>query len=188
MIDKIRNTNREYRLENIRILKSEKQLFIDKIELIDKWIALNEELIENNLQMGLKKYNQDLSDWMGNYSITNYGEDYKLCVDLTYSMDVYTHNYCKKWVSRLVNHIRSKGYFVDGFMVTEKSLTNTLHNHILMYGNFSANVGKNIITNYWKKIGRVLVREYESDGGYNIYISKFINGSKENQFELLSQL
>jgi len=49
MIDKIRNTNKEYRLENIRILKSEKQLFIDKIELIDKWIALNEELIENNL-------------------------------------------------------------------------------------------------------------------------------------------
>ena len=49
MIDKIRNTNREYRIENIRILKSEKQLFIDKIELIDKWIALNEELIENNL-------------------------------------------------------------------------------------------------------------------------------------------
>ena len=49
MIDKIRNTNREYRLENIRILKTEKQLFIDKIELIDKWIALNEELIENNL-------------------------------------------------------------------------------------------------------------------------------------------
>ena len=138
--------------------------------------------------MGLRKYNSDLSEWMGNYSKTQYGEDYKLCVDLTYGMNVYTHNYCKKWVKRLVNHIRSKGFIVDGFMVTEKSLTNTLHNHILMYGDFSVKEGSNIITNYWKKIGRVLVREYEVGGGYNIYISKFINGTKENQWEVLSEL
>lgn len=138
--------------------------------------------------MGLRKYNIDLSDWMKDYSVTQYGEDYKLCVDLTYGMNVYTHNYCKKWVGRLVKHIRSKGYKVDGFMVTEKSLTNTLHNHILMWGDFSINEGSNIITHYWKKIGRVLVREYESNGGYHIYISKFVNGSKENQFELLSDL
>ena len=138
--------------------------------------------------MGLRQYNSDLSNWMKEYSINTYGEDYKLIVDLTFGMNVFTHRYCKKWVSRLVNHIRSKGYIVDGFMVTEKSVGNTLHNHILMYGDFTVKEGSNMITNYWKTIGRVLVREYESDGGYHIYISKFINGSKENQWELLSDL
>ena len=47
-LNQIRKTNKEYRLETIRILKLEKQIFLDKIKHIENWIVLNEELIKNS--------------------------------------------------------------------------------------------------------------------------------------------
>ena len=41
-------TIKEYRLETIRILKLEQNLYLDKIQLIEKWIGINEDLIQNS--------------------------------------------------------------------------------------------------------------------------------------------
>lgn len=47
-LNQIRTTNKEYRFETIRILKLEQNLYLDKIQLINKWIEINEDLIINN--------------------------------------------------------------------------------------------------------------------------------------------
>ena len=49
MIDRIRSTNKEYRIETIKILENEKQLFVEKVKMIEKWIELNKELIKHNI-------------------------------------------------------------------------------------------------------------------------------------------
>jgi hypothetical protein len=47
-LNQIRKTNKEYRFETIRILKLEQNLYLDKIQLIENWIGINEDLIRNN--------------------------------------------------------------------------------------------------------------------------------------------
>ena len=47
-LNQIRKTNEKYRFETIRILKLEQKLYVDKIQLIENWIGINEDLIRNN--------------------------------------------------------------------------------------------------------------------------------------------
>lgn len=138
--------------------------------------------------MGLEQYNLELSDWIKNYSLNQYNEEFKLCVDLTYRLDVKSHHQCRKWVGRLKNYINEKGYNIDGVMVTESNHNKTLHNHLLVWGDFHWSTGKSLIFNHWNKVGSCLVRKYDNTKGYHIYITKFINQSMNNEWELISNL
>jgi hypothetical protein len=139
--------------------------------------------------MGLREYNREWYKWVEDYSLIHYNEDYKFCIDLTYRFNVYKHHTAMKYVANLMNRIKSNGYRVGGFMVTEKHLKNDLHNHLLFWSDIPTNEGKELIQKFWNNsYGNVLVREYVRGGGYDIYISKFLNGGSENQFELLDSL
>ena len=48
-MDKIKEDIRKHRLENIELLKVEKEIQFKKIEHIDNWIKVNERLIELDL-------------------------------------------------------------------------------------------------------------------------------------------
>jgi len=133
-------------------------------------------------------YNNQLSDWVKDYSLNTKDEDYKLCVDLTYKYNVKSHHQCRKWVNNLKNYINDKGYQIDGIMVTESNHNKHLHNHCLVWGDFEWSVGKSLIYNYWNKIGSCLIRKYDDSLGYHIYITKFINQSLNNEWDIISNL
>tara|TARA_B110000027_G_scaffold67309_1_gene71980 strand:+ start:778 stop:1194 length:417 start_codon:yes stop_codon:yes gene_type:complete len=138
--------------------------------------------------MGLEQYNLELGLWFKNYSIETYDRDYSLVVDLTYRLSVKHHFQCRKWISKLKKYIEDNGYEIDGFMVSEYNGERNLHNHLLVVGNFSNSVGKKLIYNFWNKIGSCLIRDYDDNQGYSIYISKFLNQGMNNEWELISNL
>ena len=133
-------------------------------------------------------YNNQLSNWVKGYSKQTYGEDYKLCVDLTYKYDVKSHHQCRKMIKKMKDYINHKGYQFDGVMVTESSKDRKLHNHMLVWGDFDWSVGKSLIFNNWNKIGSCLIREYDNSLGYHIYMTKFINQSMNNEWDIISNL
>lgn len=133
-------------------------------------------------------YNNELSTYFRNYSNKTYGEDYKLCVDLTYKLDVKNHHQCRKWITNLKNYVNEKGYDFDGIMISESSFNRTLHNHMLIWGDFKWSIGKSLIYNYWKNIGSCNIREYDYTKGYHIYMTKHLNQTLNNEWDIISNL
>ena len=129
----------------------------------------------------------ELGNWIKDYSINNYGEDWKVCVSLGYKFGVKNDKVCRKWIGRLKNYLNKNNIIVDGFVVNEydKNIIN-LHNHLLLYGNDNWSNIKSKIFNYWNKIGSVDVMKYDSSLDFNNYILKYIGRNNNNDWDLIS--
>jgi len=133
------------------------------------------------------KMNNEVGNWIKNYPINQYGEDYKLCVDLTYKYGVKNESVCRKWIGGLKNYLNKNGVDVDGFVVNEfDSNVINLHNHLLLWVNSSYSKSKNLIYNYWNKLGSVHIMKYDSNLNYSGYMCKFLGRNDSNYFDLIT--
>ena len=129
----------------------------------------------------------ELGNWIKDYSINQYNEDYKLCVDLTYKWEVKNQNVCRKWIGRLKKYLNKNGIKVDGFCVNEydKNIIH-LHNHLLLWIDKEDWLGKRLIYNYWNKIGSVNIEKYDRERDYSNYIVKYIGRNYGNDWDMIS--
>lgn len=136
----------------------------------------------------MREYNNELVDWISNYSINQYNENYKLCVDLTYKY-AYKNEYgCRRKLKELKGYFNNNGYEIDGVYVSEFDKNWNLHNHILMWFNCDEDMGKSLINNNWKSIGCSMIRKYEMNLGYEIYITKHLNKTINNNWDFMINL
>ena len=68
----------------------------------------------------------DLSNFIENYSIQNYNEDYNVKLDLTYKYPIKHNSVWRKWVGNLKKYMNKKDIFCDGFVISEYDRNNTL--------------------------------------------------------------
>lgn len=129
----------------------------------------------------------ELGNWIKDYSINNYGEDWSVCVSLGYKFGVNNDKICRKWIGRLKNYLNKNNIEIDGFVVNEydKNIIN-LHNHLLLYGNVNWSNLKSKIFNYWNKIGSVDVMKYDVNKDFNNYILKYVGRNNNNDWDLIS--
>ena len=64
----------------------------------------------------------------------------------------------------------------------------SLHNHLLLYCDTEYYVCESLIFNFWKNIGSMKIEKYNSGLGYSSYISKHLNKTDNNNWEMLSLL
>ena len=131
-------------------------------------------------------YNNEIGNWIKNYSKQLYNEDYKLCVDLTYKYPIKSEKSSRKWIKNLKTYLNNKKVFIDGIVVYEldKNVQN-IHNHLLVYSDVKDWKSKSLIFNYWKNIGSVNIVKYNEIENYSNYIFKYINKTKNNDWDFL---
>ena len=130
-------------------------------------------------------YNNEIGNWIKNYSKELYNEDYKLCVDLTYKYPIKSEKSSRKWIKNLKTYLNNKKVFIDGIVVYEldKNVQN-IHN-LLVYSDVKDWKSKSLIFNYWKNIGSVNIVKYNEIENYSNYIFKYINKTKNNDWDFL---
>lgn len=64
----------------------------------------------------------------------------------------------------------------------------SLHNHLLLYCDTEYYVCESLIFNFWKNIGSMKIEKYNSGLGYSSYISKHLNKTDNNNWEMFSLL
>lgn len=137
----------------------------------------------------MNKLNLELGNFIKDYSIKNYKEDYKVKCDLSYKYVVKNDIVWRKWIGRLKKYLNKNNIFCDGFVVSEydKNLS-CLHNHLLIYSDVDYYLLENRIYNYWKNIGSLKVEKYNRNLNYSSYLVKHINKTNNNNWEFLSLL
>ena len=140
----------------------------------------------------MKKYismRNEMENFIRDYSITNYNDDYKLKVDLSYKYDVRNDKVWRKWIGRLKKYLNKNDIFIDGFVVSEYDVNmKSLHNHLLIYSDVDYYKVESKIFNYWKNIGSLRIEKYDRDLNYSSYLCKHLNKSNNNNWEFLSLL
>ena len=118
-----------------------------------------------------------------------YGKDYNVKLDLTYRYKIKNDSIWRKWISRLKKHLNKNNVFCDGIVVSEYDYCfSSLHNHLLLYCDTEYYVCESLIFNFWKNIGSMKIEKYNSGLGYSSYISKHLNKTDNNNWEMLSLL
>jgi len=137
----------------------------------------------------MNKLNLELGNFIKDYSIKNYKEDYKVKCDLSYKYIVKNDKVWRKWISRLKKYLNNNNIIVDGFVVSEydKNLS-SLHNHLLIYSDVDYYILESKIYNYWKNIGSLKVEKYNRNQNYSSYLVKHLNKTNNNNWEFLSLL
>ena len=131
----------------------------------------------------------DLSNFIENYSIQNYNEDYNVKLDLTYKYPIKHNSVWRKWIGNLKKYMNKNDIFCDGFVISEYDRNiSSLHNHILMYCDTDYYKCESVIFNYWKKLGSLNIEKYDKSLGYSSYITKHINKTENNDWEFLNML
>ena len=75
----------------------------------------------------------EMKDFVRNYSLRTYNEDYNVICDLSYKWKM-NKSRSRKYVRELRDYLNKYGIFCDGILVFEYSkIERQLHNHILMY-------------------------------------------------------
>ena len=136
-------------------------------------------------------YNRELGKFFKDYSNNVNNEDYKLKVDLCYKNGIKSDKKSRVYIKSLKNYLNRVGIKMNGVFVNEMSKNYFIHNHCLIWVNCDYSLGKKYIWNYWVKkynIGSVKIDRYDSDLGYNFYMSKFIGSSEKNNYELIEML
>jgi hypothetical protein len=133
-------------------------------------------------------YNKELGNWIKNYSKLQYGEDFKLCVDLTYKFDIRNDKITRKWIKNLKNYINKNNYEIDGIFVNEYNGNYVLHNHLIVWMDCNWSEGKKLIFNYWKNIGSCNIIKYNSKLNYCNYITKSLDLKTYNNWDFINNL
>jgi 5S rRNA maturation endonuclease (ribonuclease M5) len=137
----------------------------------------------------MNKLNLELGNFIKDYSIKNYKEDYKVKCDLSYKYVVKKDIVWRKWISRLKKYLNKNNIFCDGFVVSEYDRNlNSLHNHLLIYSDVDYYILESKIYNYWKNIGSLKVEKYNRNQNYSSYLVKHLNKTNNNNWEFLSLL
>ena len=135
------------------------------------------------------EYNCDIGKFINDYSINNNGKDYSMIIDLSYKYKVKYDSVCRKWIGRLKKFLNKKDVFVSEIFVNEYDVNfSSLHNHLLLYCDTEYYVCESLIFNFWKNIGSMKIEKYNSGLGYSSYISKHLNKTDNNNWEMLSLL
>jgi len=133
--------------------------------------------------------NNEMGDFIKNYSINNYGIDYNMKVDLTYRYRIKKESKCRMWIGRLKNYLNKKDVNVSGIFVNEyDSNFSSLHNHLLLYCDKDYYLVEGYIFNFWNKIGSCKIEKYDSDLDYSYYISKHLNKTENNVFDFIENM
>ena len=137
----------------------------------------------------MNKLNLELGNFIKDYSIKNYKEDYKVKCDLSYKYVVKNDIVWRKWIGRLKKYLNKNNIFCDGFVISEYDSNYTsLHNHILMYSDKDYYLVEGYIFNFWNKIGSCRIEKYNSDLDYSYYLSKHINKTENNVFDFIENM
>ena len=140
----------------------------------------------------MKKYismRNEMENFIRDYSIKNYNDDYKLKVDLSYKYDVRNDKVWRKWIGRLKKYLNKNDIFLDGFVVSEYDVNmKSLHNHILMYSDSDFYLTKGKIYNYWKRIGFCNIDEFDENGTQLEYITKHLYKTENNNLSFMNDL
>ena len=130
-----------------------------------------------------------MEKFISDYSIKQYGKDYNVKLDLTYRYKNKNDSVWRKWISRLKKYLNKNNVFCDGIVVSEYDYCfSSLHNHLLLYCDTEYYVCESLIFNFWKNIGSMKIEKYNSGLGYSSYISKHLNKTDNNNWEMLSLL
>ena len=118
----------------------------------------------------------EMIKFVNEYSVSNYGNDYNMCVDLTYKYPIKNEYKCRTFISRLKSYLNKNSVFIDGIFVNEyDSNFSGLHNHLLLFSDSDYSISKGLIFNYWKNIGLSNINQYDRKGNYGNYIVKHLN-------------
>ena len=133
--------------------------------------------------------NSEIKDWVRNYSLNNYNEDYNMMVTLTYGKPLKYDYQCDKPLRRLRDYLLNKNVFVDGIITTEYSSSyRNLHNHILLYSDSDFYLTKGMIFNFWKKIGNCQIDKFDTNGIQMEYITKHLYKTQNNNLSFINDL
>ena len=133
--------------------------------------------------------NVEVMDWIRNYSLSNYNEDYNMMITLTYGKPLKYDHQCDKPLRRLRDYLLNKNVFVDGIITTEyNSSYRNLHNHILLYSDSDFYLTKGMIFNFWKKIGNCQIDKFDTNGIQMEYITKHLYKTQNNNLSFINDL
>lgn len=140
----------------------------------------------NSYNIGLR---QTYGNWIKNYSVDNYGDDWKYILGLSYRKTIRNYKSCIDNVKRLYKFLVEVDSTIDGFISTEADGGfNSLHHHLVLNSNIEIDKLNNMINNFWGKIGIIDLKKYEGNGNYCFYMCKHLNKSDFNNLEILSKL
>ena len=102
---------------------------------------------------------------------------------------LYFFPYLRKKLKQLYNNLKHYDCNFDGIYVSEfDSSFNRLHHHLIVSSSLSEDDFKHRVVRYWKNIGIVDVGEYDKEMEYVFYMTKHINKTKFNNWDILSNL
>ena len=133
--------------------------------------------------------NVEVMNWVSDYSLNNYNEDYNMMVTLTYSKPLKYDYQSDKPIRRLRDYLLNNNVFIDGVITTEyNSSYRNLHNHILLYSDSDFYLTKGMIFNFWKKIGNCQIDKFDTNGIQMEYITKHLYKTQNNNLSFINDL
>tara|TARA_R110001599_G_scaffold240684_1_gene440300 strand:+ start:4536 stop:4973 length:438 start_codon:yes stop_codon:yes gene_type:complete len=135
------------------------------------------------------KYRWDLGEFFKDYSVNNLNKEWDYIVGLSYKLPIKSESVSRKKLKQLYNNLKHYDCNFDGIYVSEfDSSFNRLHHHLIVSSSLSEDDFKHRVVRYWKNIGIVDVGEYDKEMEYVFYMTKHINKTKFNNWDILSNL
>ena len=136
-----------------------------------------------------EKYRWDLGDWFRDYSVNNHNRDWDYMVGLSYNLPMKSDSVSRRKLKLLYNNLRHYDNTVDGIFVNEFDRSfNKIHHHLIVSSSLSEKDFRYRVMKYWKNIGIVEVQSYNKELEYIYYMTKHINKTKFNNWDILSNL
>jgi len=133
--------------------------------------------------------NVEVMDWIRNYSLSNYNEDYNMMITLTYGKPLKYDYQSDKPIRRLRDYLLNNNVFIDGVITTEYGNSyKNLHNHILIYSDSDFYLTKGMIFNFWKRLGNCDIKKFDTNGIQMEYITKHLYKTQNNNLSFINDL
>ena len=146
---------------------------------------------ESNVGYSMSVENKQLAEFTSNYARDIYGDDWKLILTITYNKPIKNEYLCRTIIKQIFSELKERDYIIDGIFVNEFDRNWNLHNHIIIYTDCNIEDAKSIINDRCRKnkiVGEYDIQNYINDGGWCIYMFKYVNLNKENSWDMISNL
>ena len=131
----------------------------------------------------------DCGNFFKDYSKTQYGDDWKMCMSWNLGWKMKDSSKWKKIMERLKYYVLGLGIGVsvfDSVYVTEyNSDLNNLHLHSMIYVDGNKKLVKDKLWKYCSNKGSVDIVMYEEDLGFDFYMSKYLYVKGDNNWGIL---
>ena len=132
---------------------------------------------------------QTYGNWIKDYSLENYGSDWKYILGLSYRNVVGNYRSSINSIKKLYHSLVQYDSSIDGFISTEADGGYyNLHHHLVLNSGLEFDRLNNVINKFWGKIGAIDLKRYDSNGNFCFYMVKHLNKSDFNNLEILSKL